>query len=44
MEPLEAVDVMDVRLPARLGSVAVAKVAIFIPRLVLVLAGMKRVV
>lgn len=40
----EMVDVIEGRLPERFGSGVVAKVAIFIPRLVLVLAGMKRVV
>lgn len=41
---MELVEWIDGRLPLRLGSRAVAKVAILMPRLVLVLAGMKRVV
>ena len=41
---VELLEATDVRLPARLGSCAVAKVAILIPLLVFVLAGIKRVV
>lgn len=44
VDACEMVDVIEGRLPERFGSWVVAKVAIFIPRLVLVLAGMKRVV
>lgn len=44
VEAVERVESRDWRLSCRFSSEAVAKVAILIPRLVLVLAGMKRVV
>lgn len=44
VEMLDLVEAIDGRLSFRGGSGAVARVAILIPRLVLVLAGMKRVV
>ena len=44
VELLDVVGSMDGRLSFPGGSEAVARVAILIPRLVLVLAGMKRVV